>query len=277
MRAPVHRILPQSLVDGPGNRSVIFLQGCNFRCQYCHNPETMGVCRHCGACVPFCATGALGLAGGRLHWQAERCTGCGECHAHCPSSASPKARQMSAEEVMEDLCTYLPFIRGITVSGGECSLYPEFLRALFHLARQAGLSTLLDSNGSRPLSQDKELLAYCDGVMIDIKAIDPAFHLALTQSPNTNVLKNARELAEMGKLAEIRTVILPGSIHNEETVRGAAQLLGPYARQVHYKLLRFRPAGTRGEAALWQSPTAIEMETLRALAQQNGFSSVQVV
>jgi len=37
----VNRIIPFSSVDGPGNRTAIFLQGCNFNCSYCHNPETI--------------------------------------------------------------------------------------------------------------------------------------------------------------------------------------------------------------------------------------------
>jgi len=37
----IHKIIKFSAVDGPGNRSVIFLQGCNFNCMFCHNPETI--------------------------------------------------------------------------------------------------------------------------------------------------------------------------------------------------------------------------------------------
>ncbi|WP_257979896.1 4Fe-4S cluster-binding domain-containing protein, partial [Aeromonas salmonicida] len=57
--ATVSRWLPFSCVDGPGNRLVLFLQGCNFRCPGCHNPHTMGLCDHCGDCVATCPSGAL--------------------------------------------------------------------------------------------------------------------------------------------------------------------------------------------------------------------------
>ena len=68
MRAPVNRIVPFSSVDGPGNRTAVFLQGCNFNCRYCHNPETIRVCTHCGACVSVCPVGALRIEDGEVRY-----------------------------------------------------------------------------------------------------------------------------------------------------------------------------------------------------------------
>ena len=64
--APVNRIIPFSAVDGPGNRTAVFLQGCNIDCKYCHNPETRALCIHCGMCVQKCPTGALQLVEGKV-------------------------------------------------------------------------------------------------------------------------------------------------------------------------------------------------------------------
>ncbi|MFQ9695604.1 MAG: 4Fe-4S cluster-binding domain-containing protein [Zhenhengia sp.] len=55
----INKIIPFSSVDGPGNRTAIFLQGCNFNCIYCHNPETIQVCTGCGRCVGSCPKDAL--------------------------------------------------------------------------------------------------------------------------------------------------------------------------------------------------------------------------
>ena len=60
--APVNKIISFSAVDGFGNRTAVFLQGCNQNCRYCHNPETIRHCRACGACVEVCPTGALRMA-----------------------------------------------------------------------------------------------------------------------------------------------------------------------------------------------------------------------
>ena len=46
--------LESSAVDGPGNRFIVFLQGCGFDCLACHNPYTINPCDDCGACLPAC-------------------------------------------------------------------------------------------------------------------------------------------------------------------------------------------------------------------------------
>ncbi|MBR0385226.1 MAG: 4Fe-4S cluster-binding domain-containing protein [Erysipelotrichaceae bacterium] len=67
--APVNNIIKSSVVDGPGNRCAIFLQGCNMHCWYCHNPETINMCSHCGKCVENCPVQALEYCEGKVVWQ----------------------------------------------------------------------------------------------------------------------------------------------------------------------------------------------------------------
>jgi len=55
---------------------------------------------------------------------------------------------MTAQETFQKIAKQIPFIRGVTVSGGECTLYPEFLTELFSICREHGLETMLDSNGT---------------------------------------------------------------------------------------------------------------------------------
>ncbi len=86
---------------------------------------------------------------------------------------------MDAYEVYEMIKKQIPFIRGITVSGGECMLHPEFLKELFTLAVEDGLGTLIDSNGTIDFSKEKELLEVSDGVMLDIKAFSSEEHKKL--------------------------------------------------------------------------------------------------
>ena len=90
MRVVVNKIIPFSSVDGPGNRTSIFLQGCNIDCKYCHNPETRKVCIHCGICVPGCPSKALSIdQSGKVRWNPSLCIDCDLCIHVCPHDSSP--------------------------------------------------------------------------------------------------------------------------------------------------------------------------------------------
>ena len=247
MEALVNKIIPFSSVDGPGNRTAIFLQGCNYNCRYCHNPETIGSCGHCGACLPYCPTGAISRVGEKVVYDPEKCCFCDACFKHCPNGSSPRVQLLTAEQVMARVKRNMPFIRGITVSGGECTRWPGFLTELLTLAKQAGLDTLLDSNGSYDFSADPALMAVCDGVMLDVKAWDRNEHIRVTGIDNDNVRKNLLWLAQNAKLEEVRTVVVPGLFDTEETVRETCRLLAPYTglRDIRYKIICYRPMGVR--------------------------------
>lgn len=214
LRAMVSRWLPFSCVDGPGNRLVLFLQGCNFRCPGCHNPHTMGLCDHCGDCVPGCPGRALAMQEGRVSWQAELCTHCDRCLDVCPRHASPKTRQMSVAEVLALLRRYGPLLTGVTVSGGEATTQLPFVIALFTAIKAAPdlarLTCLLDSNGSLGETGWQRLLPVLDGAMIDLKGWREPVHLALTGWGRERVLASLQLLAQAGKLAEVRLLLVPG-------------------------------------------------------------------
>lgn len=276
--ATVNKIIPFSSVDGPGNRTSVFLQGCNFDCKYCHNPETIVRCISCGACLPYCKPQALRMEGGRITYDITKCVLCDECFHHCPHGSSPRTREMTAEQVMAEVRKNLPFIRGITVSGGECTQWPGFLRELLTLAKSEGLGTLLDSNGSYDFSADPALMAVTDGVMLDVKAWTEEDHLAVTGRDNKMVLKNLRWLAEAGKLTEVRTVIVPGLFDCKKTVENVSRVLSETgSTATRYKIIRFRPMGVREAYKNLTAPTDALLRQLKDLAQSYGLTDVVTV
>ena len=244
MRAPVNKIIPFSNVDGPGNRTAVFFQGCPFNCLFCHNPETIRLCQSCGACVESCPAKALSFAAdGQLFWDSAACVQCDACIKRCPYDASPRVRWMSVEELLSDIRRSAPYIAGITTSGGECTQYNEFLIELFTEVQKLGKSCLIDSNGSFDFARDPRVLAVCDGVMLDVKAVSPAWSKELLSHPPRLVLKNLDYLLCVGKLQEVRTIIFPGrDRENEETVRYVAARIG---EACPYKIIRYRPYGVR--------------------------------
>lgn len=301
-RAPVNKIIPLSVVDGPGCRTSVFVQGCNIACAYCHNPETQRLCCGCGICVSQCPTGALHFAEetengflekktgtGRVVWNEDACVQCDTCIKVCPHFASPKVKMMDAEAVWKEIERNMPFIQGITVSGGECSLYPKFLTELFQYGKEAGLTCFLDSNGCVDLSQFPDLMAVTDKVMLDVKAWEPDVFERLTRAEdrevsgdvllrNDEVVKrNLKYLAETGKLYEVRLVCLDGEVDMEAVIAESAEAVRQYLPEFRLKLITFRRFGVKGRLAESYGPSKERMEELRQLAVRCGYEEIQVV
>ncbi len=296
--APVNKIISFSAVDGFGNRTAIFLQGCNQNCWYCHNPETIHHCKACGACVEACPTGALRIveesegsvdAGKREGLAAERetvrkryvaydiskCCNCDTCIKTCRENASPKIRSMTAGEVMEEILPYFPFIDGITTSGGECTMHLDFLTELYGLVEKEGKTTYADTNGQIPLWDKEAFLRVTDQTMIDLKAGTEEDHRKLTGMGLHNPVENIRRMAELGKLYEIRTVVVPGVVDNRRTVELGSSLIAAYPK-VRYKLIKFRHFGVRQEYLHIQEPSDEEMEALGGLAKRMGVKEIMI-
>lgn len=227
----VRKIIAQSTVDGPGNRVAIFLQGCNIRCAYCHNPETQA-----------------------MH--------------------DAEAKQMSVEEMMEEIRKGIPFIRGITVSGGECMLQVEELIELFTTVKKMSdgigqcLTCLIDSNGTIAFDRYPQLMTLCDGVMLDVKAWDNNVYHRLTKAQDNEIVKqNFVWLLEQDKLTEVRIVCVPGWVDVENVLRHIATSFDSIGKYVPVRLLRFRPHGVVGELANAPMPTDDQMEQYAAVAR----------
>lgn len=186
---------------------------------------------------------------------------------------------MTPRQVMEEVSRNQPFIRGITVSGGECTRQRDFLVEFLTLAGQAGLDTLLDSNGSYDFSADPELMSVTGGVMLDVKAWDPAEHQRVTGQDNRQVLANLSWLAQAGKLEEVRTVVVPELFDAEQTVREVCRVVAPHIakRNTRYKIICYRPFGVRQEYRGLIPPSGKLLAHLCQLAQSCGVPNAVVV
>lgn len=279
MRAPINKIIDQSFVDGPGNRTAVFFQGCNYHCAYCHNPETIHLCNNCGKCVETCPVHALSLADGKVVWDEELCCKCDTCLKTCPHLSSPRVKWMTADEVFEHIKRNAPFIKGISTSGGECTLYKPFLIELFTKVRSIGLTALIDSNGSMDFEENKDLLDCCDGVMLDVKSTDIDEYHSLIGGDGTDILSKARYLASLGKLTEVRTVCSP-DFQSKKTVSEVSSLLAEYQDKgdIHYRIISYRHFGVREPyRQTIKEPAHSWMSSLEMIARNNGMTHVTVV
>lgn len=271
----INKILLQSFVDGPGNRSVIFLQGCNFQCLYCHNPYTINICNACGICVGSCPVGALNFEGGNVHWDPQVCIDCETCLDICPNFSSPRIWTLTPEQAWERLKPNAIFVSGVTVTGGEPTQQPEFLSEFLKVVKsESDLNTCIETNGGVSGEVLDRLLPDLDYVMVDLKAFAPEMHQALTGRGNSQTLDSLRVISDAGKLHMVRTTVVPGYTNSKENIAATAKFLASLDPQIHLRLLRFRSHGTRGEAAFWESPSEEKMDQLVEIAQSNGLLNV---
>jgi pyruvate formate lyase activating enzyme len=227
--------------------------------------------------VDHCPAGALTRGPeGAICFDETKCVQCDTCIHICPHDSSPRTHLMTAQEVYAEVCRQVPFIRGLTVSGGECMLQAEFMKELFTLAKADGLSAMIDSNGTIPFWEHTDLLEVTDSVMLDIKAFDTNDHRRITDEGNEIVLKNAEYLAQNGKLFEVRCVIVPDLYDTEKSIRDMADYLAPLLKlqKFRIKLIAYRPMGVREAYSHYTVPNDAYLESLAAILRDCGFEDI---
>jgi len=277
-QAQISKILTWSCVDGPGNRLVLFLQGCNFTCPGCHNPHTIGICDACGDCIPACPQQALSLTGGGIVFDPTACNQCDLCLLACPINANPMVQHLDVADVLTVIRCNLDFLTGITVSGGEATLHLKFVIALFSAIKSdpalARLTCFVDTNGHLGTGSWARLLPVTDGVMLDIKAFSRARHLALTGRGNDKVLASARIVQAAGKLYELRYLMVPGMNDQEEEIAALIGLAHELGDGLRIKLNAYQHHGVRGAARDWPKMPRDGIEAAAARLRAAGLATV---
>ncbi|GBG92347.1 hypothetical protein CBR_g55228 [Chara braunii] len=176
----VHSIESFSAIDGPGIRSVMFLQGCWRRCLFCSNPDT---------------------------W----------------SPTTKETKRMSSKDIAKLLERNLPYYSGgggVTLSGGEPLLQPDFCAAIFREAHALGISTALDTAGYGRPEEWAKVLPYTNVVLLCLKAMDKAVYHKLVGLSNTVVMKFVEAIQKYKVQLVIRFVVLPGYTDTEQEIEG---------------------------------------------------------
>lgn len=247
MKLRIHKTIPLSMVDGPGSRFAVFLNKCNMRCLYCHNPETQIECVHCGFCVGYCNFDALIEHSRRIIWKKEFCTDCGVCDAMCPRKATPRTEEVDIADLAKEILRNARFLSGVTLSGGECTLQAEGLIELSRLIKQnSDLTVFLDTNGLIDDGILDKLIPEVDGFLLDVKCMDEKKHIELTGTSNSQVLKNLNKIAASGKLIEVRVVLFKDYSDDVDEVRSIALACRDAGFQGTFILIPFRSEGVRG-------------------------------
>lgn len=280
LSATINQVLTFSTVDGPGNRLVVFFQGCNLACHNCHNPYTIGTCNHCGDCIASCPSDALSLSTqGKIQWSAKDCTQCDTCLDVCPISASPKTQELSVSALSQIVRDNLPFISGITLSGGEATRQLPFIHAFLSDLRAApdtqNLSCLLDTNGMLGQVAWQRLSPLIDGVMLDIKAWDSDCHKRITGRSNDKVKSTLQYVAQEGKLAELRFLVIPEVTDFDPLPTALIAVLQGLPKDTPIRINGFQHHGVKGIARQWRTATAGDIGKLAAQMQDVGLHNIR--
>lgn len=252
--------------DGPGIRVTIFFKGCPLSCRWCHNPESQSphteklyTARRCiGAmdCIAVCPENAMQLTPDGIVTNPLLCRLCGKCADACPT----KAIEMSGKYyTVKELLAVIESERihieqsggGVTISGGEPLMFPQYLVELLRACRQAGFHTAVDTCG---FASEKVLLRvaeYTDLFLYDLKMIDAVQHKKWTGKDNRLILANLQTLAKMGKTINIRMPVVKNvnaSVHELEAA--AAFICSLPGEKPSVSLLPYHLTGTAKYAKL---------------------------
>lgn len=196
-----------SIHDGVGIRTIIFLKGCALRCRWCCNPESQSF-----AIETMIVNGRSKTMG----------------------------RDVTVAEVMEIVRRDMPYYSrsggGLTLSGGESLLQPEFARGLLQAAKAIGINTAMESMGFARYETIASILPSLDTYLMDIKHMNPSKHAEYTGKSNELMLENAGKIAESGLThLVIRVPVIPGFNDTKEELRDIAMFADslPGVEQIH--------------------------------------------
>ena len=303
-----------SIHDGPGIRTTVFFKGCSLRCFWCHNPEGLHLkpeiqffsarCIGCGECVRTCPEGAQELLkDGTRIFHRDLCTVCGKCVETCfPGGLQMNGKAMSAAEVMAEVLQDRAFYEtsggGVTLSGGEPLLQPEFARQILARARDEGISTAIETTTNVRWELIEAIFPVTDLFMVDLKHLDDEKHRAVTGVTNRQILENAEKLVARHVPVIFRVPVVPTVNDTPEEIAAIASFVAglhqkypavsphpgpnghknPADQQPDLELLPFhRMAGDKYaslampyQASSLESPSKEKMNELADVARKSG-------
>ena len=289
MTAPlVFDIKRYSINDGPGIRVTVFFKGCPLNCLWCHNPEsiaaqaqklfTINKCIGCKECGRVCSLGACSLTSDGVLTDEGRCRLCGDCARACPTLATEiSGRLFAIEEIVELIEKERPFFDqsggGVTFSGGEPLLFPDYLIRLLIACGEKHIHRAVDTSGAVKTETLFKVVPHTDLFLYDLKMIDAAKHKHYTGVDNQLILDNLKVLAESGAAIQVRIPLIGGINQDIDSLQAlAAFVAGLPGQQPDVSLLPYHDVGRNKDEKLGQ---ARDLNGLRAPTNEELSQAVQ--
>jgi pyruvate formate lyase activating enzyme len=219
--------------DGPGIRTTIFFKGCPLDCWWCHNPEGLAMsaqgiyrkdrCIGCGECINVCPEGAIALSSSGVITDQSKCVHCGICAETCPAEARELIGKVVTVdhvvgEIKKDILFYDESGGGVTFSGGEPLMQPDFLLGLLDACGELDIHRTVDTTGYADAQLLLRVAERTELFLYDLKHMDSEKHKKYTGVPNEQILSNLELLAKHGAKINIRIPIIPGINTDDENI-----------------------------------------------------------
>lgn len=235
MNASIMEIERFAIHDGPGIRTVVFLQGCPLHCPWCANPESQSIkpqlmyqkkrCVTCGTCVKNCPAHAVDVQNNEIRFYRDRCLSCKTCEQNCPAAAIQFiGTQMTVEEIMnevrKDKCFYNESDGGVTISGGEPFVQFEVCKSILNSCKNEGISTAVETTGDTKWRNMEECLSAVDLFLFDFKHYDSEKLQHVTGANADRIMANLKHLAYMASEKIIlRIPVIPGFNYEDDVLK----------------------------------------------------------
>ena len=268
--------------DGPGIRTTVFFKGCPLTCVWCHNPEGIvrepefmwsePKCLGCKMCQESCSRDALSFSDqDRLHLDTTRCNLCRACISVCHSQALELiGREMTVDDVLEeiekDILFYDESKGGVTFSGGEPLMQPEFLYTLLKSCRTLGIHTAVDTSGYAPSDVLAKISEYTDLFLYDVKVINDEIHTKVTGASNKIIFENLEMLQNMKKNLIVRIPVIPGINDDEKNISELGEFISSIGIE-GVNILPYHKGGVEKAKKLGKSPFVVNSPSSRDLSR----------
>lgn len=244
--------------DGPGIRTVVFFKGCPLRCAFCHNPETQEACPEiafaeercvrCGECAKACPRAAIAFEN-RDRIDHSRCDACGQCASVCRNGALRLiGKYWPAEKLVDalsrDAAFYCHSGGGVTLSGGECTMFPGYVQDLLRRLKARNIPVAIETSGYFKWETfSAQILPYLDLVLFDLKLADREESIHFLGQSNEPILRNLRKLLAVRAVeVQVRIPLVPGITDRGSNLAAIVGLLRA-AGAPNVSLLPYNPLG----------------------------------